>query len=380
MNILINVRLDGLTPAPAQVWGNVRLVPLLRDRPVEDLRMALRDYREQLLAVTRLDKRTQYLSYVPHGLVMQWNSDGEPLAAVDTRLGAKDVRRDGAVVRLTRVARGLGRGALRLLPLHLAMEGYLALHFGGPDLAQSFWSRQALRDGMSPRQESSVSGDRIPGLDEALRLFERHHNQCGMLVFIGDQLASATIVGHPEDYAALHGSLITDFYGKLFAQFGWAFRDVENFDVTLSGTTVAEIRASLVAAREDWAEFATSMAAGLFPREVTAERVRKAGRFRLVRFATGFDHAASKRDGEHIGEALIDDSGALVYLKTYRLDRGQVRRGYLLSGLAKAGWDAERFAAEQGHGSLKRVVADLDSAGLAWMVRRDWRDRLLKSP
>lgn len=197
------LRLDGLIPAPAQVWGRVRLVPLLRDTPIDDLRLALRDYSEdQLLAITRVDPQTAYLSYVPHGLVMSWSPDGSPCAAVDTRIGAKEVRQPGPIVAIERMARGLGPNALRLLPMHLAMEGFLALHFGGPDVSHAFWSRQALRDGLSPRFERSVRGEDLPGLAEALAVFERHRGQCGLLVFVGDQLASAMAVGHPNDYRA----------------------------------------------------------------------------------------------------------------------------------------------------------------------------------
>lgn len=370
----MRLSLDGLVAAPAQVWGHVRLVPLVRTAPVEDLRLALRDYgADQALAVARRDARTDYLSYVPHGLVIAWSPDGAPLAAVDTRLGAREVRRDGAVVRIDKVARKLAPNALRLLPLHLAMEGYLALHVGGPDVAHAFWSRQALRDGLLPRSERSVRGESVPGLDEALRVFERHRGQCGVLVFVGDHLASALVVGHPDDYRALHDALLTDFYGSLFAQWGWSFREVPAHSAQLSGRTLAEIRASLVAARRDAESHAHALCTGLFPRDVQAETVRKAGRFRLVRFATGFDAARATRDGEHLGEALVDDAGAIVYLKTYRLDRGQIRRGYLLSELARVGWDPQALADAQGHGDTRRIVADLDAAELGWMVRAAWR-------
>lgn len=366
----MKLTLDGLQVAPAQVWGRVRLVPLVREHPIEDLRMAVREYGRdtQAIAVTRVDPRVEYLAYVPHGLVMSWSPDGEPMAAVDTRLGADEVKRPGAVVFLERMARGLGPNALRLLPLHLAMEGFLTLHFGGPDIANAYWSRRALREGLSPREERVTPGSQVPGLAEALSVFERHRGQCGILVFIGDQLASASIVGHPDDWRALHDTLLTDFYGTLFAQWGWAFREVQEIPVALEGRSVAEIRASLAVARAEWASFAESMAAGLFPREVAAQRVRRAGRFELVRFATDFQVERATRDGEHLGEALVDADGRLVYLKTYRMDRGQIRRGYLLSELARCGWDPQRLADEQGHGQVARIFADLDAAELGWMV------------
>ena len=373
------MRLDlrGLVVAPPQIWGTVRLVPLVREEPVADLRMATRDYgKDQLLAIATIAPGTQYLAYIPHGLVMCWSQDGSAVAAVDTGLGARDVQRASVVVPIARLTRGLGRRALRLLPLHVAIEGYLALHFGGPNLAHEFWSRRALRDGLSPRVEGGVRGASVPGLGEALRVFERHRGQCGMLVFIGEHLASALVVGHPDDYAALHDILLTDLFGSLFAQRGWSHRDANELRVRLDGESLPAIRASLDRARREHGDLSVQMAAGLFPRQVQETVVRKAGRFRLVRFATGFDIGKGLRAGEHIGEALVDADRRLVYLKTYRLDRGQIRRGYLLSELARVDWDPERLAAEQGHGDLGRVITDLDDAKLGWMVRNDWRQRL----
>jgi hypothetical protein len=357
------LNLSGLTVRPGVAWGNTRLFPLLRDQPVADLRLGLRTM--DAVAVTALPDRTTYTSYVPHGLVMRWSDDGSPCAQVDTQLGARDpVARDGLVV-LRHLALREGRNGLRLLPLHLAMEGFLAMQFGGPRIARRFWSRAVREHGLSPRVEGGVLGDRIPGLAEALSLFERHPGQCGMLVFLGDHLASATVVGHPDDYAALHDALVTDLYGSLFAQWGWAFREVPAFAVQLEGTSIAALRGSLQRARDDEARFAREMADGLLGPVVT-EDVRKVGRFRLRRFHTGFrrDHIG----GEHIGEGLFDADDHVVYLKTYRLDRGQIRRGHLLSQLGACAWDPQQLADREGHGDVRRVVADLEAAGLGWVV------------
>ncbi len=73
--------------------------------------------------------------------------------------------------------------------------------------------------------------------------------------------------------------------------------------------------------------------------------------------------------------ADVEERGE-IDVKTYRLDRAQVRRAYLLSGLAAAEWDPSRFAEAQGHGSLGRIIDNLDDADLGWMVRQDWRERL----
>lgn len=371
----MNVSSRGLSMRPAQVWGSVRLVPLVRDAPLSDLRLALRSYDpEQWLAMADLGKAA-YLAYVPHGVVMRWSEEGAASVPADTRLGARELRRPSPVVRLTRMVRREAPDQLRLLPLHFTMEGFLALHFGGPSVAHRYYSRSFKRDGLSPRVEAVAPGASVAGLDEALRVFEVHPGQCGVMVFVGDSLASAMVVSHPADYLAMHASLVGDFYGSIVAKFGWAYRRVPELGVTLEGTTLDAIAASLGAERARWADFAHEMASGLFGRTVEATQVRKAGRYRLVRFATGFDEHQVPRDGEHLGEALVADDGSLAYLKTYRMDRGQARRGYLLQTLAAHDWDLRAVADAQGHGRIGRVVGDLTTAGLGWIVTEETRAR-----
>src|SRR6266540_1565225 len=75
------------------------------------------------------------------------------------------------VVRAARVRCHLDRrrsagSRLRFLPQHLALEGYLALHFGGPEVAWEEWSRRAIAQGLSPRCEAAYVGAEVPGLDE----------------------------------------------------------------------------------------------------------------------------------------------------------------------------------------------------------------------
>ena len=178
------------------------------------------------------------------------------------------------------------------------------------------------------------------------------------------------------DGFALHQALILDFYGALLYHWGWSYRDVPQHRITLDArrvSTLEGLRAELARRRAEWGTASASLADGLFGRGVRAEVVRRAGRFRLVRFCTGFDPAKITLQGEHLGEALIDADERLLYLKTYRLDRGQARRGDVLSRLAAAGWDPAEAARQQGHGRVQRVLQDLDAAGLGYLVRPDWR-------
>ncbi|GAX44160.1 hypothetical protein NIES4075_51770 [Tolypothrix sp. NIES-4075] len=74
----------------------------------------------------------------------------------------------------------------------------------------------ALSHGLGCRFESSFSGHYIPGLEDALRVFEIHETQVGVLVFIAEAFTSAFIVSTPQHYRVLHTSLLEDFYGLLY--------------------------------------------------------------------------------------------------------------------------------------------------------------------
>lgn len=54
-----------------------------------------------------------------------------------------------------------------------------------------------------------------------MRLFEIHENKVGMLVFVAATFASAFVLPHSDDYAVLHRTLLTDFYGELIWQYGF---------------------------------------------------------------------------------------------------------------------------------------------------------------
>ena len=51
--ILDKLSLKGLTLAPSQVWGQIRLVPLLREEVREDLRLAQVEFNEYLTVVNQ---------------------------------------------------------------------------------------------------------------------------------------------------------------------------------------------------------------------------------------------------------------------------------------------------------------------------------------
>ncbi|QFZ21503.1 ARPP-2 domain-containing protein [Saccharothrix syringae] len=365
--------LTGLTTAPAQVWGGVRLVPLLRDEPIPGLRLRAECYGDGP-AVVAVDPRTTYLSYIPHGFVATLTGDSAPTAAYGTTL-ARPGDRTGAPARVPvhvhrRMARRTAPDRLRFLPLHLAVEGYLALHFGGPEVVWEEWSQRAVRHGLSPREEQAYAGAEVRDLADALRLFEIHPRQCGVVVHVADALAAAFVVPHPDDYRALHPTLLQDMYGELIHHYATLGAPVPEFRSRLGGDhvrTLADLRAAAWRQRVEWAGFhGTTMAAGLLGTAYSVHRVHRLGHFTLSRFLPAFRPGLEN----HIGELITDRRGRTAYLKTFRLSEAQVRRGHLLSRLAEHDWHLPTTAAALGV-TEAALGLRLDGAGFGALLRED---------
>ncbi|MFG2141329.1 hypothetical protein [Streptomyces sp. NPDC048650] len=363
--------LDGLRTGPAQVWGAVRLVPLLRAEPVADLRLH-REVHDAGVTTVSAGGRSSYTAYIPHGFVANWTGDGTPAAAYGTQLGDQRAPVDCAPLHLVRRQPGSrrsggGAGALRFLPLHLALDGYLALHFGGPSVVWEEWTRRAVREGLSPRAETAYRGGVVRGLGDALRIFEIHPGQCGVLVYVADALASAFVVPHPDDYRALHPSLLHDLYGELIYQYGRYGPDaVPDLPVRIDPAyiaSVADLRAVADRRQREWeAQHHDLMAGDLLDESYSVRQVYRMGRFRLSRFRPPF----ALHRTQHIGEMITDGKGRVAYLKTFRLSDKQVRRGHVLDRLAVHDWHIGATAAAMGIGApeLLRRIHHLGFTGL----------------
>ncbi|MEU9832058.1 hypothetical protein AB0D67_11020 [Streptosporangium sp. NPDC048047] len=382
--------LAGLTTRPAQTWGGVRLVPLVRDEPIEDLRLdALlhddpgldEDARPDAfrgLDVVEVRPRRHYVSYIPHAFVATWTSDGTPAAAYGTQL--RDPAKNGAPAprRMPlrfhhRMVRREARNRLRFMPQHLAMEGYLALHFGGPEIAWEEWSRRAIDRGLSPRAEEAYTGVQVRGLADALRVFEIHPGQCGVVVYAADALAAAFVVPHPADYRALHATLVHDLYGELIHHYATLTMPVPDFRARVVDAEVrslADLRAAAGRQTEEWAAFHDrTMAADLLGPGYTRRKVYTMGRYRLSRFLPPFE----PQRGNHIGELITDEDGRLAYLKTFRLSQSQVRRGRLLNDLAAYEWNLAATAAALGV-TEPELGLRIEDAGFGHLLRQDVLD------
>ncbi|MEU6882731.1 hypothetical protein [Streptomyces sp. NPDC046712] len=368
---MTRIDLTGLEARPAQIWGGVRLVPLVRPEPVEGLRLHREVYGDG--GAVDLGDRTTYTSYIPHGLVANWSGtsgDERESAAYGTRLGTHEPRAV-PVRRHHRLAkRRHGEKRLRFLPLHLALEGYLALHFGGPSVVWDEWSQQAVRQGLSPRAEAAYAGWSVPGLAEALRIFEIHPGQCGLMLYVADSLAAAFVVPHPEDYRVLHPTLVEDLYGELVHQYAFYGAPVPEFTARIrdeggSVRTLADLRAAARAQVRSWAEAHDGlMARDLLETSYAFERVYRMDSYDLYRFLPPF-----RRGGEeqHIGELIADHKGRTLYLKTFRLSENQIRKGHLLRRLADCDWHVGRTAEALGT-TYAELVRRVEGAGLGSLL------------
>ncbi|NVI92646.1 hypothetical protein [Actinomadura sp. BRA 177] len=369
-------KLDGLRTGPAQVWGSVRLVPLIRDEPVPHLRLHRKVYQEPVSIVDVGD--AYYVSFVPHAFVAAW-SDGDqmPAASYGTRLLERDAEEAlprMAVRTVRRMARKAGKDRLRFLPLHLAVEGYLALHFGGPEIVWEEWARKAVAQGLSPRCEEAYLGLQVRGLEDALRIFEIHPGQCGVMVYVADALASAFAVPHPDDYRALHATLVEDLFGELIYTYGLLGAPAGDLSARIDDTEVRsleDLRTAAEIQQEEWASFHDGVMAGqLFDEDGSRQVVQHLHGFELTRFLPSF-----ALDGEnHIGEAITDAEGRVAYLKSFRLSDAQVRRGYLLRRLAEHDWRLSATAAALGADEAALVLR-LERAGFGYLLRQDVLDR-----
>ncbi|WP_309147795.1 ARPP-2 domain-containing protein [Streptomyces sp. NTH33] len=259
---------------PSQAWGAVRLVPLVRAEAIHDLRLHPRIHGGP--GVVDLGRQGSYCSYIPHGFVAEWTGDGSPAAAYGTQLTDGRPEQEVPAVRLRfhrRMARREAKHRLRFLPLHLALEGYLSLHFNGPAIAWEQWSQRALRQGLSPRVEASYLGTEVPGLTDALRVFEVHPGQCGVLVHLADAPATAFVVPHPEDYRTLHPTLLQDLCGDLVHHYATLMPPVTDFRARIAEARIrslADLREAAVEQTARWADFHdTTLASGLLEQERT---------------------------------------------------------------------------------------------------------------
>jgi len=360
--------------APAQVFGGVRLVPLLRANYREDLRLSRHVYAGSASRVA-LPDNTTYRAFIPHGLIAHWNNDGEAVLGTqitdsksEHNVQNKPNNTNSGASPLIRMVKRSSAKALRFLPQHVAMEGYLSHHFGGPDIAWSEYRRETIKYGLGHRMEFVQNGRQIAGLEDALRVFELHECQIGMLVFVADTVAAVFLVPHPDDYKALHRTLITDFYGELIYYYGLYAIDTKLAVPSINKEQVSSfdhLHEEINRISDDWANWHKSHTGALFNTPINAKGVYNFKPFTLQRFSTGFDPDQEN----HIGDVIVDKDNVIQYLKTFRLSANQCKRAYLLSKLAEADWNLDDCATLFSC-TRKDLIVRLKSAGFSYLVHQ----------
>lgn len=398
------LHLGGLRIAPTQVCGAFRLVPLLRERPCHDLRLGIdrqhvRAEHSSEHSSVQADKTTTYSAFMPHAFVFDWGDERGLCSALGGQIrgqvrgqaqGQRSQPDDWCLMPvLPKLYKRQTSSRLRFLPLHLALEGLLALHFKPPRIKWAELSREFHRVGLGFRQESGVVGRSLSRFEEALRTFELHRGQVGMLVYVADELASAFVVPSAQDYAVLHRTLLEDLYGDLVMQYAcWypavpdlqgdgedsarqletQFAKVQNF---------SELLCELQKVRDQWADFTEKyMLSGLFGRPLRREKLYRirGKKMLLERFVTELDATQTN----HIGECLTRDDGELLYLKTFQLSTEQTRRAALLEACARHDWNLLQTALDLGV-RVPELIRRLERHGFGYLIAQGVAERVLKA-
>ncbi|MFO0939954.1 MAG: hypothetical protein U0930_04240 [Pirellulales bacterium] len=381
---LDELSLQGTMVAPPQVLGTVRLVPIIRNNIAEDLRLAKRS-NDQGACTVAVTPNIEYSTYVPHALVARWNNASEESYSFGTQLNSPNSTskskasssKDFLQGSYHRMRKRTDANELRFLPLHVAMEGFLSLHFGGPSLAWEEYSRVAKRDGLSPRTEHVRHGYSIVGLEDALRLFEIHINQVGVLLFVGDVFTAAFICPHPDDYRQLHETIITDFFSEQVLYDGlYATENCYHPEHVRAESvqSLTDLRIEVERVRRQWSEVQHFEAAQLLSRQLDVQSVYQLGPFELGRFMTDLD----PKSENHIGEFIRRADGTLEYLKTYRLSAAQCRRAYLIKSLGEAQWNLELCASRLAC-SRDELILRIEKAGLGYLLHQHVLDAVHKA-
>jgi hypothetical protein len=173
-------------------------------------------------------------------------------------------------------------------------------------------------------------------------------------------------VSHPDDYRALHRTLIEDFYEQTLLYAARHNGDSQALEHTFDAAQIGsldDLRAALGRARAEAGALHVDTAAGLLGRPIAAERVYRAGPFSLQRFMTELDPSLDN----HIGEAIVREDGTLEYAKTYRLAAGQVRRARLLQQLAAHGWNLNATAAAL-RTTRDQLIRRIEGEGFGYLI------------
>ncbi|WP_017583673.1 ARPP-2 domain-containing protein [Nocardiopsis valliformis] len=371
---------EGLRTGPDQRWGNVRLVPLLRGRPVEGLRLhpLLSGITPERppgdLTGSEDAQAPEPVAYLPHAYLTTWDEDALPAAAYGTHLLSPfeppGPERISLAARRGQASRA-ERDRPRFLPWELNVEGHLALCFRAPQIAWEHLNRTRLRtDRMSAPAEAAYLGREVGDLARALEVFEIHPDQCGVALYVTDELVSVQLAPHPHDYRLLHPSLLLELFGETLYTRGLMTPAAPSLYQPLRAEgvrTLAELRQAVDESRAASARGHDElMLSSLTAQHSELSRRGAHGGFTLFGFRPAFT-----RDGDqHVGEAVTGPDGHTAYLSSFRLSPSQVRRGHLLRVLDENEWRIDLAARALGTGHAD-LLTRLERTGLAYLLNPD---------
>ncbi len=360
------LELTGLSVAPAQQRGAFRLVPVIRDRECHDVRLARSELNPDIQVVD-VPGNAAYTAFVPHGMRLSW---GDAVGAQ-----VLDKKRPRQQVSKLRQRQG---DTLHFLPQHVALEGFLGLHFGPPSIGWAELSEPYRRWGVMCRMEFFDRGRDIPGYADALRTFEIHRGQVGILVYASDALMAAFIMPSAEDYRLIHRSLLDELYGELmeqYALYGSTIWLVEAEPYFAQAHTLSSLRDALGSLRQAWEQATVEQLWGDWrDRRLRTQLVYRPKDMRLERFVTDLTLNAAN----HIGERLVRQDGELLYLNTLRLSASQTRRAHILATLADHQWQLAA-AAEALRTDIPGVIGRLEAQGFGYLINHNLREQAAKA-
>ncbi len=359
---LSKLDLSGLDLAPPQLWKNVRLYPVLSEQPNPDLRFALNNYEDQIGVA--VNNSSAYISYIPHGLVISWEG-GAPQTTYGGTLQRSSKRMPNSAVTMHHRLAKKRSNQLRVLPLHFALEGFLNLQLGVPEIGWAQYSKEFKRFGVVTAAASTLPGSAVPGMSEAVNLFEIHENQVGTLVFISDTFAGAFIYSNPEDYRSIHHSLVENFYSDLFYYYGcYGFSGNMEIPLNRAGiSNLADLESAVDDVYQEWEDTATILTSGLFAKDLEGQKVNNVGQYQLSRFVTSLN----PDDENHLGEVITNQDNEIEYLSTYRLSKRQTRRAYFLKQLADHQWNLAEAAAAMGQ-TENQLMLSIEEQGFGYIL------------
>ena len=364
------INFDNFKLLPAQISSGIRIVPIINDNFTKDLRLCVENYNS--FAKVENSDNTIYSAYIPHGFILNYDKDNNISYTKETvilnSLSEKNINKYTNTMIIDKMVKKQDKDKIRFLPLHLAMDSFMSEYFKGFDIKWEEYSRKGTKFGLSPRSEKSIFSNQVIGLENALRVFELHKNQVGVILFVGDSLASVFIVPNPYDYKYLHYSLIKDFYGEIIYFNSLYVNQVKPFEVKFNEKNINKIsdfKIELDRIKKELGSFYSEMSNNIIKREVSYKKIYKFKKYSMEYFVT---NEIEKYDEHYIGEAIFDENENINYMKLFRLSNEQVKRFSLLKLLDDNLWNLEQTAKSK-NTTKENIILQIDKLGFAHILQ-----------